>query len=67
MKESPNDMFVDSGWKKNNPTGDYTLHRTGPIAGNMNSYIGRKDVKKYILTITDPAALPADSILVSNS
>jgi len=67
MKESPNNIFVDNGWKKTNINGDYTLNRTGVITGNMDSYIGRKDVKKYILTITDPAALPAGSILVSNS
>lgn len=67
MKESPNNMFVDSSWKKTNDANDYTLNRTGPITGTMDSYIGRKDVKKYILTITDPAALPAGSILVSNS
>lgn len=67
MQESPNNIFPDYGWKKTNQANDYTLNRTGAITGTMGSYIGRKDVKKYILTITDPATLPEGSILVSNS
>ena len=67
MKESPNNIFPDFSWKNSNPTNDYTLSRTGTITGTMDSYIGRKDVNKYVLTISDPSTLPEGSILVSGS
>jgi len=48
-----NDNYsIDPWWKNNEQAEDYTKRRTGKITYTMDDLIGRKDVKKYILTTT---------------
>lgn len=44
---------IDPWWKNEEQAEDYTKRRTGKITYTMEDLIGRKDVKKYILTTDD--------------
>lgn len=48
--------FISPTWW-NNPTDDYTKHRTGTLNYTVDDIIGRKDINKYKLVTDDPATV----------